>query len=237
MASPRSTSRPTATRCCSAWAARGGRGGRGAAAGAAAGPQYVIVPAAAPVKPGEGALRLADVEVNVDPIAEWKQMYHEVWRIERSYFYDPNLHGVNVADAEKEYEKYLDSLGSRADLNYIIHDMISDMTVGHLRGGGGNIPTARAVPGGLLGADYEIANGRYRFKQIYTGESWNPQMQAPLAAPGLNVNDGRLPAGGERPGPHGQGRRFPPARKHRRQARVAARRRATHRAPMRARSP
>jgi tricorn protease len=167
----------------------GGRGGRGGGA-APAGPQYVIVPAAAPVKSGEGALRLADLEVNVDPIAEWKQMYHEVWRIERSFFYDPNLHGVNVADAEKEYEKYLDSLGSRADLNYIIHDMISDMTVGHLRGGGGNIPAARAVPGGLLGADYETANGRYRFKKIYTGESWNPQSQAPLAAPGLNVSAG-----------------------------------------------
>jgi tricorn protease len=168
----------------------GGRGGRGGAAGAAPGPQYVIVSASAPVKAGEGALKLADVEVNVDPIAEWKQMYHEVWRIERSFFYDPNLHGVNVADAEKEYEKYLDSLGSRTDLNYIIHDMISDMTVGHLRGGGGNIPAARAVPGGLLGADFEISGGRYRFQQIYTGESWNPQVQAPLAAPGLNVNPG-----------------------------------------------
>jgi tricorn protease len=169
----------------------GGRGGRGpAGAGAAAGPQFVIVSATAPVKPGDGALKLADVEVKVDPPAEWKQMYHEVWRIERSYFYDPGLHGVNVADAEKEYEKYLDSLGSRTDLNYIIHDMISDMSVGHLRGGGGNIPTGKAVPGGLLGADYEIANGRYRFKKIYTGESWNPQLQAPLAAPGLNVSAG-----------------------------------------------
>ena len=171
--------------------AGGGRGGRGAAAGGApAGPQYVIVPAATPVKAGEGALRLADVEVNVDPIAEWKQMYHEVWRIERSYFYDPNLHGVNVADSEKQYEKYLDSLGSRADLNYIIHDMIAEITVGHLRGGGGNIPQAKTVQGGLLGADYEIANGRYRIRRIYTGESWNPQLQGPLAAPGLNVNVG-----------------------------------------------
>jgi len=167
----------------------GGRGGRGGE-GAAAGPQFVIVPANTPVRAGEGALHLADVEVNVDPIAEWKQMYHEVWRIERSFFYDPNLHGLNVADAEKEYEKYLDSLGSRTDLNYIIHDMISDMSVGHLRGGGGNIPTARAIPGGLLGADYEIANGHYRFKRIFTGESWNPNLQAPLAAPGLNVNVG-----------------------------------------------
>ena len=50
---------------------------------------------------------MPDLEVNVDPIAEWKQMYHEVWRIQRSYFYDPNLHGVNMADSEKEYEKYL----------------------------------------------------------------------------------------------------------------------------------
>jgi tricorn protease len=163
-------------------------GGRGPATPAA--PQYFIVPTATPMKPGEGALRLADVQVNVDPLAEWKQMYHEVWRIEKSYFYDPNLHGVNVADAEKEYEKYLDSLGSRSDLNYIFQNMLSEMTVGHLRGGGGTLPTARSVPGGLLGADYEIANGRYRIKRIYTGESWNPQLLGPLAAPGLNVNPG-----------------------------------------------
>jgi tricorn protease len=167
--------------------AAGGRGGRG---GAAAGPQYVIVPANAPVKAGEGALHLNDIEVNVDPIAEWKQMYHEVWRIERSYFYDANLHGVNSADGEKEYEKYLDSLGSRNDLNYIIHAFLSEFTVGHLRGGGGTIPEAKTVPGGLLGADYQLANGRYRFKKIYTGESWNPQLRAPLAQPGLNVATG-----------------------------------------------
>ena len=133
---------------------------------------------------------MAGIEVNVDPIAEWKQMYHEVWRIERSYFYDPNLHGVNTADSEKEYEKYLDSLSSRSDLNYIFKDMLSEMTSGHLRGGGGNIPLARTVPGGLLGADYEVVNGHYRFKKIYVGESWNPQLQAPLAQPGLNVNEG-----------------------------------------------
>src|SRR5262249_53702978 len=131
----------------------GGRGGRGG--GPAAPPQFVIVSANTPVKPGEGALRIADMEVNIDPHAEWKQMYHEVWRIERSYFYDPNLHGVNPADGEKEFEKYLDSLASRADLNYILHEMLSEFTVGHLRGGGGTIPEPRRVGGGLLGADYE----------------------------------------------------------------------------------
>ncbi len=68
--------------------------------------------------------------------------------------------------------------------------MLSEITSGHLRGGGGTIPTAKTVPGGLLGADYEIVNGRYRFKKIYAGESWNPQVQAPLTQPGLNVNEG-----------------------------------------------
>src|SRR5260370_7889230 len=68
--------------------------------------------------------------------------------------------------------------------------MLSDIPSGHLRGGGGNIPLAKTVHGGLLGADYEIANGRYRFKKIYIGERWKPQRQAPLAQPGLNVNEG-----------------------------------------------
>jgi tricorn protease len=166
-----------------------GRGGRGGAAPTTP-PQFVIVSSATPVKPGEGALHIADLEVKVDPRAEWTQMYHEVWRIERSYFYDPNLHGVNTADAEKGYEKYLAGLSSRADLNYMFRDMLADMTSGHLRGNGGTIPTAKTVPGGLLGADYEIVNGHYRFKKIYVPESWNPQIVSPLAQPGLNVSEG-----------------------------------------------
>jgi len=167
-------------------------GGRGAnpAAQQQAPPEYVIASATAPLKPNEGMLKLTDVEVDVDPRAEWKQMYHEVWRIERSYFYDANLHGVNSADGEKEYEKYLETIGSRADLNYIFHEMLSEFTVGHLRGGGGNVPQAKTVPGGLLGADYEISNGRYRFKRIYTAESWNPQLRAPLSQPGIKVSAG-----------------------------------------------
>src|ERR1035438_8014540 len=68
--------------------------------------------------------------------------------------------------------------------------MLSEITSGHLRGGGGNIPEAKKVPGGLLGADYEIVNGRYRLKTIYTGESWNPQLRAPLVQPGINVSVG-----------------------------------------------
>ncbi|HEV3333680.1 MAG TPA: PDZ domain-containing protein [Bryobacteraceae bacterium] len=167
-----------------------GRGGEGPAAAGGAPPEWVIAPAGAPLKAGEGVLHLAGMEVKVDPLAEWKQMYREVWRIERGYFYDANLHGLDAAAMEKKYQPYLETLASRDDLNYLFQEMLGDITSSHLRGGGGSVPRGKPVPGGLLGADYEIVNGHYRFKRIYTGESWNPQLRAPLSGPGISVKEG-----------------------------------------------
>ncbi len=159
---------------------------------AAAGPArvFVIVPADAPVKPGEGRLDLSKMEVRVDPRAEWRQMFHEIWQIERSFFYDPHYHGVNTVADEAKFKPYLDQVGSRSDLNYLFQEMLGAFSIGHLRGFGGTIPRPNHVPGGLLGADYEIVNGRYRIKRIYTGEHWNPQAHAPLAEPGVKVAEG-----------------------------------------------
>jgi tricorn protease len=148
------------------------------------------VPANAPVKPGDGTLSLADLKVHANPTAEWMQMYHEVWRIERAFFYDPHFHGANTVEDERRFEPYVASIASRADLNYILQEMLSAFSVGHLRGFGGKIPTAEHVPGGLLGADYSIKNGRYCFAKIYTGGKFNPSAQAPLAQPGLNISVG-----------------------------------------------
>ena len=153
-------------------------------------PAWVIVPANAPVKAGEGALSFGDVKMRVDPHAEWAQMYHEVWRIERAFFYDPNFHGTDTVAEEKKYEPYVQSIASRADLNYIFQEMLSAFSVGHLRGNGGHIPDAEKVPGGLLGADYEIKGNRYCIAKIYTGGDFNPRDKAPLAQPGLNVKVG-----------------------------------------------
>ena len=176
----------------------GAGGGRGAG-GAPARPTYVIVPANVPVKPGEGMVALADMQVRIDPAAEWKQMYHEVWRVERAYFYDTNFHGVNTVEEEKRFEPYVASIAARSDLNYIFQEMLSGFSVGHLRGTGGTIPEARRVPGGLLGADYTITNGHYCVAKVLTGGNWNPEETAPLAAPGLNVHAGDciLAVGGE----------------------------------------
>jgi tricorn protease len=138
-------------------------------------------------KPGDGKLKIEDMEVHVDPRAEWDQMYRETWRIERDFFYAPNYHGLDLQATAKKYEPYLASLAHRSDLNYLFQEMLGELSVGHLYVQGGDAPRPNFVPGGLLGADYKIENGRYRFARVYNGENWNPNLRAPLTQPGVNV--------------------------------------------------
>ncbi len=154
------------------------------------GGRFTIASTTAPLKPGEGALNVAEMEVLVDPRAEWRQMYREAWRIQRDFFYDPAFHGLDLAAAEKRYAVFLDSIASRADLNYLFQEMLGNMSVGHHNAGGGDAPQPQRYSGGLLGADYRIENGRYRFARIYNGENWNPGLVAPLTQPGVNVQTG-----------------------------------------------
>jgi tricorn protease len=154
------------------------------------GPGWFIAGTAAAPKPGDGALKLDEMEVYVDPRAEWNQMYHEVWRIERDFLYDPNHHGLNIPAAEKKYSVYLKGLGGRGDLNYLFDEMLGEVTIGHMFIGGGDLPEPKRVRGGLLGADYKIENGRYRFARVYNGENWNPDLRAPLTQPGVDVKAG-----------------------------------------------
>jgi tricorn protease len=130
------------------------------------------------------------MEVYVDPKVEWKQMYNEVWRNERDFFYDKNLHGLNLEEMKKRYAPYVESVAHRSDLTYLFTEMLNQLTVGHMFIFGGDQPRPNFVPGGLLGADYKIENGRYRFAKIYNGENWNPNLRAPLTQPGVNIKEG-----------------------------------------------
>ena len=154
------------------------------------GPGWFIAGTAVVVKPGDGALKLDEMEVYVDPRAEWNQMYHEVWRIERDFLYDPRHHGLDIHAAEKKYAPYLKGVAGRGDLNYLFDEMLGEITIGHMFIGGGDVPKPREVKGGLLGADYKIENGRYRFARVYNGENWNPDLRAPLTQPGVDVKPG-----------------------------------------------
>src|ERR1017187_4311337 len=154
------------------------------------GPGGAPPPPETPPAPDKGALKTSGIEVRVDPLQEWKQMYREAWRIERDWFYDRNFHGLDLQAAEKKYEPYLRNIASRDDLTYLFQEMLGNITVSHMGTGGGDTPEVKRVQTGLLGADYEVAGGRYRFSKVYSGENWNPQLRAPLTQPGVNVKAG-----------------------------------------------
>lgn len=153
--------------------------------------RWGVVATDRPAKVGDGPLNVAQLEMRVDPRAEWAQIYRETWRIQREYFYDEKMHGANWQAIYEKYKPLLSYVGHRADLGYLIAMIGGELTVGHsYLLGSGDIPSDDPVSVGLLGADYAIENGRYRIKRIYTGENWNPDLRAPLSAPGIQVSEG-----------------------------------------------
>ncbi|MCK4760763.1 MAG: PD40 domain-containing protein [Candidatus Aminicenantes bacterium] len=152
---------------------------------------WSITSAAGKIKPGKGKLKTDDIQVKIDPAAEWRQIFDEAWRINRDYFYDPNMHGADWPGMREKYSVFLPHLSCRADLNRVIRWMCSELAVGHHGVRGGDyLETAEEIPGGLLGADYVIENGRYRFKKVYGGLNWTPDLRSPLTEPGINVKAG-----------------------------------------------
>ncbi len=149
-----------------------------------------IVSTMAPAGPGEGAIDPSGMRVKIDPRAEWKQMFNEVWTNEPMMLYAPNLHGIDAEAMRRRYEPFLGNIASRDDLNYLFTDMTGEISIGHMWASGGDIPGNRGVPGGLLGCDFAFENGHYRLTRVYNGERWNPGLYAPLAQPGVNAKTG-----------------------------------------------
>ena len=153
---------------------------------------WFIVPTTKDVKPGEGKIGTDGIEVKINPRAEWNEIFSEAWRVNRDYFYDPGMHGVDWKAARAKYAAFLPDVTTRSDLNRVMQWMTSELGVGHHRiSDAGDVPAAaHPVPGGLLGADYSVENGRYRFANVYGGLNWTPELRAPLTEPGVNVKAG-----------------------------------------------
>jgi tricorn protease len=151
---------------------------------------WFIVPASGKPNPGEGKLDLSSMTVRVDPHAEWEQMFRDAWRLNRDFFYDPDMHGVDWKSILEKYSAYLPDLAWRGDLNELMSIMLGELCVGHSYVRGGVFPTVKKLPGGLLGANYELAEGRYRIRKIYGGLNWTPALRAPLTEPGVRVKAG-----------------------------------------------
>ncbi len=131
------------------------------------------------------------VKVRVEPEKEWPQILRECWRIQRDFFYDPQLHGIDWDAMWERWQAFLPHVQHRADLNLVMSEMMGELCCGHQYVRGGDYAKAGGgINVGLLGADYDVADGRYRFARIYKGQNWNPGMRAPLTAPGVGVKTG-----------------------------------------------
>ncbi len=154
-----------------------------------------LMAAEAPADAERKPLDLAGLTVEVDPAAEWRQLYHETWRVARDWFYDPGFHGQDLGDLEHHFAAYLPGITRRADLAELSYRMLSFLSISHLTVGGGDVPPPAVKPEqtGLLGADFQIDRGRYRITRIYRSPrpgASNPLLQAPLDQPGVDVREG-----------------------------------------------
>ena len=143
-------------------------------------------------KVGEGKLATNKLSAFIDIRAEWNQIFSEAWRIERDFFYDPNMHGVDWEAVRQRYSKLLKHVVSRDDLNYLIGEMVAELNSSHTYVRGGDLNKPRKISVGLLGCDfaYDGRNKAYFIKKIYRGGSWDAQVRSPLLIPGINVSEG-----------------------------------------------
>jgi tricorn protease len=132
---------------------------------------------------------LSGWSLSVNPRAEWKQMLHEAWRLQRDFFYDPKMHGVDWEGVWKQYGSLADRIGSRGDLADCLGEMFGELNVGHAYHGGGDVRSGKRVGTGLLAADlrYDPATGFWQIQKIYRGDFPMPQWTSPLSRPDLQV--------------------------------------------------
>jgi tricorn protease len=137
-------------------------------------------------------LDLSRMRVRIDPSAEWSEMFHEAWRLERDLFFNPEMNGVDWPAMRARYERLLPELTCREDLNYLIGEMLGELHNSHTYVGGGDEPANEPVPTGLLGVDFglDATSGRYFFAKIYPGDNSREAYHSPLTEPGVNVKEG-----------------------------------------------
>lgn len=136
------------------------------------------------------AVDLAQVRTLVDPREEWQQIFNETWWMEKEFFYDAGLHGIDWDAIYARYQPLVKRVQRREDLNELLVEMIGELQVGHNRVGGGDVHSERPASVGLLGADFTLENGHYRIKTLFAGDRWNPFLTAPLVTPGLGIKEG-----------------------------------------------
>src|SRR5262249_48352591 len=153
---------------------------------------FGIVETGKDAKVGDGKVDLARAKFKVDRQAEYLQMFNEAWRVERDWFYDPGMHGVDWNAIGEMYRKFVPNCGNRSDLTYLIGEMISELNAGHTYVSGGDEQLApRKIATGMLGADFDLPPGAdyFRFAHIVPGLNWDDEYRSPLIAPDSPVKE------------------------------------------------
>src|SRR6185295_4336977 len=154
---------------------------------------YGIVDARAGQKPGDGKLALDNLEMRIEPRAEWSQMYADAWRITRDWFYDPAMHGLDWPAMRARYDELVPFVATRSDLDFVLAQLGGELSAGHAYVQAGDDPGPKRVEGGLLGAEIEAdPSGYFRVAHIFPGENWQADFRSPLTEPGVHVEEGEF---------------------------------------------
>jgi tricorn protease len=139
------------------------------------------------------ALDLSDLEMKIVPIKEWTQIFNEAWRMERDFYYEPDMHGLDWDALRVKYGSLLPFVSCRQDIRYIIGELIGELSTSHTYVfGGESRRDADRVIVGMLGVDWEVDEkaGRYRFGKIYRVSDWSREIIPPLLLPGIDIGEG-----------------------------------------------
>ncbi|MDE3253482.1 MAG: PD40 domain-containing protein, partial [Bacteroidota bacterium] len=147
------------------------------------------------ISPAEGAkidkpLPLNEMQMMVDPMEEWKQIFTDVWRIERDYFYDGNMHGVNWPLIRTRYMKMLDGAMTREEVDFIIGEMIGELNSSHTYHSGGDMERSKSIPTGYIGVNWVADGDYYKIGEIIRGAAWDAEARSPLDQSGTDIKEG-----------------------------------------------
>jgi tricorn protease len=143
-----------------------------------------------PDKKIEDPLRMNEMEANVVPRDEWRQIFNDAWRFERDFFYDKGMHGVDWVGLKEQYGQMIEHCVTRADVNFVLGELIGELNASHTYRGGGDSEAAKQKSVGYLGVDWVMENGHFKVKDIIKGADWDNEIRSPLDMPGVDVSEG-----------------------------------------------
>lgn len=136
------------------------------------------------------AMRVEEMEMTVNPKEEWKQLFTDSWRMERDFFYDPHMHGVDWNAVKDKYLHLLEGARTREEVSFVINELLGELNASHAYNFGGDLESGKTENVGYLGVDWQADGNYYKIKRIIRGAPWNAEVRNPLDEPGLNVKEG-----------------------------------------------